>query len=316
MKGVTRVGIVGLGLIGGSLGMALRREAVADNGAAMRPWYVMGHDLAPEVAERALAVGAIDEASPTLAGLAARADILVVAVPTSQVAPVVLEAARHIAPHTVVTDCGSVKQPIFNTLASELRQDVEFIGGHPMAGAERQGIEAVTSSLFTGVVWALVQAPGRQVSSEARRRVEDLVRAAGAVPVDVDASEHDRAVAFCSHMPYILSVALALACRTGSERAPALDILAARSFRDMTRVARAEPRSPLDYCMLNRAHLLEALDCLTESLAAARLALRAEDEGSIFSMASVARDFLAEVDRGSEAPLLAASPPATDPPGL
>ena len=296
MQSVTRVGIVGLGLIGGSLGMALRKETLPANGGELRSWHVMGHDLAPEVEQRALALGAIDEIYTTLAGLAARADILVVAVPTSQVAPVLLAASRHIAPQSVVTDCGSVKQPIFRALASGLRKDVEFIGGHPMAGGERQGIEAASPSLFVGARWALAQVPGRLASPTARRQVEDLVRAAGAVPVYVEASQHDRAVAFCSHMPYILSVALALTCRTESERTPALDVLAARSFRDMTRIARAEPGSPLDYCMLNRAYLLEALDCLVDSLAAARVALGEEREGGILTMASTARDFLARMD--------------------
>jgi len=296
MESVTRVGIVGLGLIGGSLGMALRKQAPPAGGTRPCSWHVMGHDLVPEVSQRALALGAVDGIAPTLACLAARADILVVAVPTTQVAPVVLQAAPHMAPHSVVTDCGSVKQPIFKALASGLRKEVEFLGGHPMAGAELQGIGAATPSLFAGAWWALAQLPGRPVSRAARLKVEDLVRAAGAVPVDVEAAQHDRAVAFYSHMPYILSVALALACRAESQRTPALDVLAARSFRDMTRVARAEPESPLDYCMLNRPYLLEALDCLLDSLASARLALGEEGEDAVRSMAGAARDFLIVMD--------------------
>jgi len=324
--GIT-VGIAGLGLIGGSLGLALRRARSAgildSPGICNAPghyvspgwwhapghyvspgrWHVLGHDVAPGVGERALALGAVDEMAPSLKSLAARADVLVVAAPTSQVVPVVLEAARHMAPHTVITDCGSVKAPIVQALAlglglrsDGLRSDVEFIGGHPMAGAETQGIDAAAPDLFTGARWALSQVPGRPASRLAQEKVESLIRAAGATPVYVDASEHDRAVAFCSHMPYVLAVALALTCRRAGESTPALELLAARSFRDMTRVARALPAAPLDYCTFNKAYLLQALDSLRGSFEALRSALSGDERDSLCSMASAAREFILAMD--------------------
>lgn len=300
-------------MIGGSLGMALRRahrHANYDQGnhdslhvcdvpghcVAPGRWHVLGHDVAPGVGERALALGAIDEFVPTLGGLAARADILVVAAPTSQVAAVVLEAARYVAPHTVVTDCGSVKAPIIQALSQGLGSDVEFIGGHPMAGAEAQGIDAATPDLFKGARWALSQVPGRPATRLAREKLETLIQAVGAIPVGVEASEHDRAVAFCSHLPYVLAVALALTCCDAGKRTPALELLAARSFWDMTRIARALPEAPLDYCTFNKAYLLQALDGLRGSLDALRNALSGDERDRLCSMASAAREFLITMD--------------------
>jgi prephenate dehydrogenase len=285
--GGIRVGIVGLGLVGGSLGMAL---SSGDAG-----WRVLGFDAAPGTGEKALARGAIDEVAPSLADLASRTDIIVVAVPTSHVVSVVLEAARHAKPHTVITDCGSVKAPVVEALAA-LRSDIDFIGGHPMAGAETQGIGAARPDLFNGARWALSQVPGRPAGREALEKIERLIRHTGATPVYVEALEHDRAVAFCSHMPYVLAVSLALACWNARERTPVLESLAARSFRDMTRIARAAPEAPLDYCTLNKDHLVEALDNVIGSLSAVRTALSADESDSLRSMASLARRFLFGMD--------------------
>jgi prephenate dehydrogenase len=222
VKSRTTVAVAGLGLVGGSLARALRRAG----------YRVIGVDRA-SVLRRASAAGAITVARTDVRKAAAEADVLVLAAP-----PVANRALlQRLAPfeRLVVTDVGSVKSPIVRDARRlGLRR---FVGGHPIAGSERAGFAASRPDLFRGHAWALV--PGGD--PRAFRTVRALVRATGARPVRIDAGEHDRVLAYLSHVPQLVAWALLGAARTDAAARRRLS-LAGPGFRDMTRLARS-PRA-------------------------------------------------------------------------
>ncbi len=215
------VAIVGLGLVGGSLARALRR----------RDYRVIGVDR-PEVLARARRAHAVS-AIATVEEAAATADVLVLAAPPRANLQLVARAARHARARLVVTDVGSVKTPI--CAAAKRAGLVAFVGGHPMAGAAASGFAASSPDLFQDRPWILTPngAPARAVAV-----VRALARAVGARPAVMTAAAHDRAMAFLSHVPQILSWLL-LASARGDAVARRHLGLAGPGFRDMTRLARS-----------------------------------------------------------------------------
>ncbi|MGH9077705.1 MAG: prephenate dehydrogenase, partial [Acidimicrobiales bacterium] len=209
--------VVGTGLIGGSIGMALRR----------RGWRVTGRDADPARARRALELAAIDHIGEDVG-----AAVTFVATPADAV---VEEARRALAGGGIVTDVAGVKGPIAAALAGAGR----FIGGHPMAGSEQDGMDGADAGLFAGATWVLT--PGERTDPDAYARLRAVIASIGANPVAVSARRHDDLVALVSHVPHLAAAALMnLAADTATEEA-ALLRLAAGGFRDMTRVAAGAP---------------------------------------------------------------------------
>lgn len=236
-----RAEVIGTGLIGASVGMALRRAG----------WFVTGSDLDPERSERALALGALDAVGedPTAA-------LTVVAVPVGAVPAAARRALSH---GGVVTDVGSVKAPVVAAV-----DDPRFVGGHPMAGSEALGPEGARADLFDGAVWVLT--PTARTDSAANAMVHSVLRSLGADVVTLDPAQHDRMVATISHVPHLVAATLMrLASDRGSSEASLLR-LAAGGFRDMTRVAAGDPAMWIDICAENRSAILDVLDSLVESL--------------------------------------------------
>jgi prephenate dehydrogenase len=217
------VAVAGLGLIGGSLAKALTRAG----------YRVIGVDTVARsrVARRA---GAIAATAPSVAAAVREADVLVLAAPPVANLRLLAEAARAAAPTLVITDVSSVKRPIV-AAARRLRL-ARFVGGHPMAGRERSGFAASSADLFRGCPWVLTPS-----AAGARRVVARIARDVGAHPVVVPEGAHDRAIAYLSHLPQIVSWALAAAAR-GDRVTARLLRLAGPGFRDMTRLARS-PRA-------------------------------------------------------------------------
>ena len=219
-----RVSIVGLGLIGGSLAFSLRRAG----------YTVVGFDR-PRVRARARAKGAVHVAASSLSEVA-QADVVVLAAPPVANLGLLRRLVRHLQRETVVTDVGSVKVPICRE-ATRLGVST-FVGGHPMAGTEGSGFAAAEAGLFKGRPWLLAT---DGTSRAALRTVTALVRAVGARPAYMPAREHDRTVAFLSHLPQLTAWALFEAAR--KDRLVRRHLAAAGpGFRDMTRLARS-PRS-------------------------------------------------------------------------
>ena len=250
------IAIVGVGLIGGSVGLAARRRL----GATVR-----GVD--PRAAA-ALRAGAIDEACDDLETALAGADAAVVAVPVGALPETVARVLAAAPPGCAVTDVGSTKRAVVAR-----NGDPRFVGGHPLAGSEAAGVEHARADLFEGATWYLTPTTGS--SGVLLERLHRLVAGLGARPVAIDAATHDRVMAAVSHLPHVLAnLLVAQATRAlGGETLPPTG----PSFRDATRVAGAHPALWTDIYLANRDALIAALDDVAERLAAARAALAAGD---------------------------------------
>ena len=236
------VGIVGLGLIGGSLARALTRKG----------YRVLGLDR-EAVNRRARAARAAATTTSSLARLAQEAEVIVLAATPKANLALLRRLAGLVRPGAVLTDVGSVKGPICRE-AARLGLS-SFVGGHPVAGNEGSGFAASSPDLFRGRSWILC--PG-QVGPAALRVVESLVRAAGARPVRLDPAEHDRALAFLSHAPQLVSWAVFEAARRDPVTRRHLD-LAGPGFRDMTRLARSPRRLWREILAQNQPEVQRAL---------------------------------------------------------
>jgi prephenate dehydrogenase len=246
--GFRRVAIVGVGLIGGSLGMALRARGWARS--------VVGVGRDAERLANARRLGAVDEVALDLAEGVVGADLVVLATPIFQVLADLPRLVPHLAPGAVVTDVGSTKAEIARAGDAHLPAGA-FVPGHPMAGSERSGVEAADPDLFEGAVWALT--PTESTDPGALARVRALAEAVGARARTLSPDEHDRAVAITSHLPHVLAYALSALAAAEAEQNPSLYALAAGSFASATRVAASPPELWRDVALTNREALAAAL---------------------------------------------------------
>jgi prephenate dehydrogenase len=260
--------VVGTGLIGGSIALALRR----------RGWYVSGLDADEDRARQALAAGVIDALADDV-----EAEVVFVATPATSVAPAVrrvlaLEGRRA---DVVVTDVSGVKTAIV-----EEADDPRFIGGHPMAGSEQTGLHGADPDLFEGAVWVLT--PTAATDLESFDRLKSVVMSLGADVLVLSAADHDRLVAVVSHVPHLVAATLMNEASAGAEQDGALLRLAAGGFRDMTRVAAGHPGIWPDICAENAGAIVGALDALVEDLQAMRARVAARDRGGLLDVLQAA----------------------------
>ena len=251
--------MLGTGLIGGSIGLGLRR---ADTSLA-----IAGYDLDPESSRAALELGALTHVSPDPAQAIEGADLVVMAIPLGQFQPLLDLIRDHLPDHATVTDVASAKAAVVT--AGEAAIGPRFVGGHPMAGSEREGIEAADPDLFRDASWILT--PTETTSSEAYGSAAALATSLGARVVAVEPEEHDRLVARLSHVPQIVASAL-VAMVTGAGDREAFLGLAGGGFRDVTRIAASDPGMWISILRTNREAVLSSLSSLEGVLGrAARL---------------------------------------------
>ncbi len=253
MRMKRRIAIVGLGLIGGSLGMRIRQLELG---------HVIGIDRDYAAATRALDRGAADEATIELERVGDAA-VIIVAVPLDQTVAVARAAAGYAAEGAVLSDVGSVKAPLVTQLAGLPR--VRFVPGHPMFGTEGQGIEAAGVTLPAGNPYIFT--PVASTPHDAVNVMLTLAQDLGMRPILLSPDEHDRLVAEASHLPYLLALLLA----HGTD--PQARDVAGPAFRDATRVAAAPQDLMAEILRLNRAHILGALDRFSTELTQMREAL-------------------------------------------
>jgi prephenate dehydrogenase len=237
------VAIVGVGLIGGSLGLGLRERFLAER--------VIGLDHDPATLDAARGLGVIDEAQLTAGPWLAEADLVVLATPVQTLVPLGRSILPYLRPDTIVTDVGSVKREVVEGL-----RGARFVGGHPMTGSERIGVLHADAALIENAVWVLT--PDGQSDPEAVDRVQDLVEHLGGRPLRVGPVEHDRLVAAVSHLPYLAAVALTTMIAE-DEDSDQMMLLAAGGFRDLTRVASGSPVMSGDMVVGNLRAVREAL---------------------------------------------------------
>lgn len=262
-----RICIIGLGLIGGSIGMALR--AAKPGGVE-----VIGYDPDASTERTARSRGAIDSAGRDLPDAVHDASVVIIAAPLSATPEVMAQIAPHLAAGSLVTDTGSTKAQVMRWATELLPGDTDFIGGHPMAGKETQGIDHAEAGLFKEKVYCLC--PALNASEGSIAAMQSLVQLLGARTLFIDAEEHDQYAAAVSHLPLITSAALFSLVRESPgwrEIAP----LAASGFRDATRLASGDPQMSYDICSGNREAILHWLDRYLTQLHELRVAISESD---------------------------------------
>jgi prephenate dehydrogenase len=249
-----RIAIIGVGLIGGSIGLALKRANIAN-------LEIAGYD--ERGAGRARKLGAIDREERSAARAVEGAALTVIAVPISQLRGVLEEIAPALTEGAVVTDTASTKREVIAWADELLPDTVSFVGGHPIAGKETAGVDVAEAALFEGRPWAVI--PSVRASEAAIHAVENLATATGARPVIVDAAEHDSYLAAVSHLPLLAATAL-FSLASASSAWPELASLSGPGFRDTTRLASTPPELSHDIVLTNRENVLHWLDRYTEEL--------------------------------------------------
>lgn len=245
--------VVGVGLIGGSIGLSARQRFLARR--------VVGLDLSPTTLDAARGLGAIDEAQLKPGPWLAEADLVILATPARTLVPVGSALLPHLAPHAIVTDVGGVKAPVVRGLSGS---GARFVGGHPMAGSEQGGVLNADAALLENAVWALTP-EGGVTDEDALARVREFVQALGARPIEVSPQLHDELVATVSHLPYLAAVALT-SLVAEDEDSELLMLLAAGGFRDLTRVASGDPTMSRDMVAGNAPAVRQALGAYRRQL--------------------------------------------------
>jgi prephenate dehydrogenase len=275
-----RVAVLGVGLIGGSIGLAARRRLGA---------HVIGYDPDGEALARAVELGAIHEPADDIAAAVATADYAFIATPVGSAGEVARAALAAAGSDCVVSDVGSTKRHVARELP-----DPRFVPGHPLAGAETAGVEGAREDLFDDALWYLTPAAAT-ATAPALARMEGLIEQIGATPVVLTPDAHDRLMASVSHLPHVLAnVLVAQALRAApapADGASATVVLGTNpSFRDATRVAGANTAVWTDIYMSNADLLAEALDEAIRELSGVRDALDAEDSDALAAWNERARE--------------------------
>lgn len=258
-----RAAVVGTGLIGGSIGLALRA----------RGWHVTGRDADPTRAERAVALGALDAV-----GVDPEAEITFVATPLAMVAAEARAVLGQpgLRPDAIVTDVAGVKVPVTQAV-----DHPRFVGGHPMAGSEQAGVDGADGDLFVGATWVLT--PTEHTDPGAYARLRAVVSSLGAEALALPPAQHDTLVAVVSHVPHLTAASLMNVADRMAEQHAALLRLAAGGFRDMTRVAAGQAAIWPDVCVENAAAIVSALDALLADLAAMRQRVAGADRAGLLA---------------------------------
>jgi len=267
------VTIVGVGLIGGSIGLAARRRGVARQ--------VIGVGRSKTSLERALTVGAISHGHSDIASAVTSADLVIFCTPVDRIAKQAKEAASHCRPGTLLTDAGSTKAGIVRDLEGKLPAAIHFVGSHPLAGSEKKGVEHARADLFEGRV--TVVTPVKTSDAGAVERVIAFWKALGSEVRLLDPEAHDRALATTSHLPHLVAAALA-GVLPDEWRA-----FAATGFRDTTRIAAGDPGLWAAIFRQNRAALAAAVRPFGEWLALLLDAIDRDDEAQLLELLTQAK---------------------------
>jgi prephenate dehydrogenase len=284
---IKRLAIIGVGLIGGSLARAVKRAGLCEE--------IVGSGRDVVQLRKAVELGVIDRYDLDIASAVRDADMVVVAVPLGAMEQVLRALVGHIRPDTIITDVGSAKASVM-TAARNVFGEVpaNFVPGHPIAGTEKNGVEASFTELFQGRRVILTPLP--HTDAHALAQVHLLWRAAGAEVVEMGVEHHDEVLAATSHLPHILAYALVdtlVRMDAGADQGEEIFRFAAGGFRDFTRIASSDPTMWRDICLANRPAIITLLERFRGDLDALTDLIRASDsEGilAIFNRAKAARD--------------------------
>lgn len=278
-----KIVIFGVGLIGGSVALALKKAGSTAQ--------IVGVGRSSESLQAALDLGVIDTATSDIATAVTDADIILIAAPVAQTSSILNAIKPYLTASTVITDAGSTKSDVLQCAQEILgTQFSQFVGGHPIAGAEKSGVTAAMADLYTNK--NVVLTPTTATNTSATRQVTALWQSCGANVSEMSAATHDGIFAAVSHLPHLLAFALVddIAARPNAEQ---LFGFAASGFRDFTRIAGSHPEMWRDISLANRTALLSELNAYQAELARLHDLLEREDGNglqALFERASIARN--------------------------
>jgi len=273
MRRLKNVAIVGVGLIGGSIGLALRQRGLAD--------AVLGIGRRQASLRTARRVGAVTNTTVDLAKGVADAELIVVCTPVDRIVEQVREAAAHCPEGTLITDAGSTKRTIVAALDGQLPRGCRFLGSHPLAGSEKAGAAHANADLFEGRIAILT--PTKNTHAEDFDALDACWSARGSVVIQMPPEEHDRALAATSHLPHLVAATLAGILPENCFR------LAAAGVLDATRIASGDPELWTQILIQNRENVLASLGQYERALGAMRAAIVAGDRDALQELLTVAK---------------------------
>ena len=280
-----RISIIGLGRIGGSWALALKKLGYAA--------HRVGYDRL-EVLHRAIESGAIHEGAKSVDEALRDADLVILATPVGKILELLTQVRASAPLHALITDVGSTKRLILERAKKELAGGPLFLGGHPLAGKEHSGFEYADGALFKNACYALIPSSAEIMDDDRAKAFVRLVESIEARPYVTDAASHDLAVAYLSHMPQLVSSGLAsmVAENVGPGRLP-LE-LAGSGFRDLTRLAESPYSLWRDICLTNLDNIQSALDAMMQKLDRMKTHLSSRELENEFKQAIKLREKLRE----------------------
>ena len=287
-----QITIVGTGLIGGSFGLAVKKHGFRGT--------VVGCDRKP-VLVKARKLGAIDRAISDPVAACAGSDLVLLATPVGGIVELINKLAPHLPHPTLLTDTGSTKSEVLRAASRAFGTDAaaRFLGGHPMAGKEDSGIEFADADLFRGAVWFLTSQPGQSLNGKKARAFASLLNKIGARVEELDPSDHDQLCAWISHVPQMISTALAATLvEEYGPRAPLLES-GGRALREMTRIAASPYSMWRDIALTNKEHIADALLKLEQQLAHIRENLDTRELERAFDIAHRLKTYSPQGHRGT-----------------
>ncbi|WP_432359051.1 prephenate dehydrogenase [Sporosarcina sp. UB5] len=276
------VAIIGLGLIGGSLALAIKRGG--------RNIHITGFDRSYATADEAYRRGIIDAIAPSAKAACENADYIIFATPVNTTIALMEEALEWtLKENVLLSDTGSTKKPIMQAAERLREKGLTFIGGHPMAGSHKSGIAAAKEHLFENAYYVLT--PCENASAEQIEKLSSLLAPSKGKIVLLDAAEHDRMTAIVSHFPHIIASSLVGRLADQEKDQPFVKNLAAGGFRDLTRIASADPTMWRDITIQNREELLRQLDGWLQEMHLIRSMILENDPDQIFGFFAEAKEF-------------------------
>ncbi len=273
-----KITVIGMGLIGGSMALALKR---VNYGA-----WIVGYDLSIDSLESALRAGAIDQIAKSIQEAVRDSELVVLAVPVGHYGAIMRAMAPHLGKGVIVTDVGSVKGHVCQLAADILPETAVFIGGHPMAGSEQGGFTAATPTLFENAYYFVT--PQNNTSEDGLSRLRDLIQAMGAYPIPLKGAEHDKIAATISHIPHLAAVIL-VGLLESDERLSYQSFVGG-GFRDTTRIASGSPEMWKDIFLYNRKEMLRGIQKLEQGIGEIKGYLEEKDEFNILRLLKNAKN--------------------------
>ena len=289
---IDRLAIVGCGLMGGSVALALRRAGLVRR--------IAGHSRSVASSRRALELGIIDEACDTAAGAARGANVVLLSVPVASTFGVLASLRTALAPEALCMDVGSTKRDVVAAARAALGPEItSFVPAHPIAGKERAGVDAADADLYRDR--RVILTPLAETDPDRTRRARGLWEAMGAVVSDMSPEDHDRAFAAVSHLPHLLAFAY-VAAVAGQPEGERMLRLAGPGFRDFTRIAGGEPAMWRDILLANRDEVLAQAGLFREALGEIERSMTTGDAQALMSLIAAPSALRAAWTMGAQPP--------------